>query len=310
MHDWTMGSPMGKQRATPDTYLQRLLRELDSIRVDYVDVLRASTIVNTDPNRGCHGGVIVVGSPNWGWGPSDPALEADRMGLLRRVRDWSTRFQLLYPHPIPRVTSRLDKNLGLLQRWLLRPRDRSVPSTKEAAIACVEGAVSDLTQLADTLPDDAHPIRVVVDTNTLIDNPDLAVHAATLGPRYLVHLLPVVLRELDDLKRSGRTPDLRDDARRADRRLKALRDNGDVRTGARVSGDVYAVFDYSEPRGDGLPEWLDLSVPDDRLVAATLLLQSEHPGSAVYVATGDLNLQNKLAAVAVPHIELPDDSKP
>jgi hypothetical protein len=36
-------------------------------------------------------------------------------------------------------------------------------------------------------------------------------------------------------------------------------------------------------------------VPDDRLVAATLLLQSAHPGSAVFVATSDLNLRTKPA---------------
>jgi hypothetical protein len=47
-------------------------------------------------------------------------------------------------------------------------------------------------------------------------------HVPTLGQRYNAHLLPVVLRELDDLKRAGRTQDLRDAAQRADRRLKGL----------------------------------------------------------------------------------------
>ena len=92
--------------------------------------------------------------------------------------------------------------------------------------------------------------------------------------------------------------------RRADKRLKGLRDNGDVRTGARVAGDVFAVFEHKEPRSDGLPEWLELDVPDDRLVASALLLQSAHPGSRVVVATGDMNLQNKLAAVGLPFIQL------
>ena len=75
---------------------------------------------------------------------------------------------------------------------------------------------------------------------------------------------------------------------------------------ARVEGDVYAIFEYPEPRNEGLPAWLDLQVPDDRLVASVLLLQSTHPGSTVYVATGDLNLQTKLAAVGIPFVELPD----
>jgi hypothetical protein len=93
----------------------------------------------------------------------------------------------------------------------------------------------------------------------------------------MVHLLPVVLREIDDLKRGGKTQQLRDAAQRADRRLKGLRDNGDVLLGARIAGDVYAVFEHTEPRDDRLPSWLDLTVPDDRFTASSLLLQAEHP---------------------------------
>jgi len=67
----------------------------------------------------------------------------------------------------------------------------------------------------------------------------------------MVHLLPVVLREIDDLKRGGKTEQLREAARRADRRLKGLRDNGDVLSGVRVAGEVHAVFEHVEPRDNG-----------------------------------------------------------
>ena len=43
-------------------------------------------------------------------------------------------------------------------------------------------------------------------------------------------------------------------------------------------------------------------VPDDRFVASTLLLQSRHPGSCVYIVTSDLNLQTKLAVVGLPFV--------
>lgn len=119
----------------------------------------------------------------------------------------------------------------------------------------------------------------------------------------MTQLLPVVLRENHDHKRAGRSEALRDAAKRADRRLKGLRTNGDVTQGVRVAGDVHAVFEYIEPTSDALPDWLGLTVPDDRFVASTLLLQSWHPGSAWYVATNDINLQTKLAAVALPFIE-------
>jgi predicted ribonuclease YlaK len=165
--------------------------------------------------------------------------------------------------------------------------------------------VADLDALAELLPEDEYGVRLAVDTNSLIDNPDLAVYVPTLGDRYMAHLLPVVLREIDDLKRGGRAQDVRDAAKRADRRLKSLRDNGDVRIGARVAGDVYAVFEHIEPSHEGLPSWLDFTVPDDRFVASSLILQSDHPGSALYVATSDINLQTKLAAVGLPYVEVP-----
>jgi hypothetical protein len=48
-----------------------------------------------------------------------------------------------------------------------------------------------------------------------------------------------------------------------------------------------------------------MTVPDDRLVASTQLLQSAHPGSALHVATSDINLQTKLSAVGLPFVEPP-----
>ncbi|NQX34736.1 hypothetical protein HQQ85_08030 [Herbiconiux sp. VKM Ac-2851] len=160
-----------------------------------------------------------------------------------------------------------------------------------------------LRSLADLLPADEWTQRLVPDTNALIDNPDLSIYTDQVGGRYLVHVMPIVMRELDDLKRSGRTEELRNAAKRADRRLKGYRTNGDVRAAARVAGDTHVRFEHADPQSDDLPSWLDLDVPDDRLIAAVLLLQSEHPGSVVTVVTGDLNLQTKLAAIGLPFLE-------
>ncbi|MGW2707240.1 PIN domain-containing protein [Streptomyces sp. NPDC001340] len=288
----------------PPTYLERLRSDLDVIEADFLKVLADSQIRNIDPNRRSNG-IAIYAAPKWGWVPSGPELETRRMELLGRVRDWEPMFRLLFPHPTPEVTRRLDRALGLLQRWLVRPRDITVPASIDKAFDKVKAAVATLRKLGELLPDDTWTVRVVVDTNMLLDDPDVAIYTPLLGKRYMVHLLPVVLRELDDHKVAGRNADIRDAAKKADRRLKGLRTNGDVLRGVRVAGDVHAVFEHIEPKGDGLPNWLDLDVPDDRFVASTLLLQSRHPGSAVYVATRDINLQTKLAAVGLPFIENP-----
>jgi hypothetical protein len=298
---------MVASRPTPPPYIDSLLEELDAIEASYVDVLEASAVDNIDPNRGLGSGIVFIGYPTSGWARSDAPGEAARMKLLGQVRDFRPRFELLFPHPTPEVAARHTGALDLMERWLERPGgDYTVPSTIPAAIKTLRENVAVLRDARTLLPTDPIPVRLVVDTNTLIDDPDLTVYAGQIGPRYRVHLLPVVLRELDDHKRAHRNPDVREAARRADRRLKGLRDNGDVRAGVRVAGEISAVFEHIEPRDDGLPSWLDLTVPDDRFLASVLLLQSAHPGSALFVATGDLNLQTKLSVVRLPFIELPN----
>ena len=285
-------------RHQPTPYVEQLLTELEQIRVALVDILERSQIYNRDlpPN--------VYTSVHFAWAPSDNTLQTDRMTLLGEVRDFRTRFELLFPHPTTEVRKRHGEALDQLERWLDRgQRDGSIPPTIPAAVTAANASVDVLAAAKALLPTDEFANRLVVDTNVLLDNPDLAQFTLQLGNRYMAHLLPVVFREIDDLKRGGRTESLRESAKKADRRLKSLRDNGAVSVGAKVAGDVWAVFEHIEPRADGLPSWLELDVPDDRFIASTLLLQSRHPGSMVVAATSDLNLQTKLAAVRLPFIE-------
>jgi PIN domain len=285
-------------RLQPAAYVEQLLGELEQIRQRLVSVLERSQIEDQRlPSN-------FIGFPRFGWAASDDALQTDRMALLGTVRDFRTRFELLFPHPTPEVRERHGDAMDHVERWLDRGEgDHSIPQIISAAVDKMNASVDVLVAAKALLPLDAFATRLVVDTNVLLDNPDLAQFVPQLGARYMAHLLPVVLREIDDKKRGGRTESLREAAKKADRRLKGLRDNGNVSVGVKVAGDVWAVFEHIEPRADGLPSWLELDVPDDRFIASTLLLQSDHPGSMVVAATSDLNLQTKLAAVRLPFIE-------
>lgn len=57
-----------------------------------------------------------------------------------------------------------------------------------------------------------------MDTNALMAEPDLVTYVPALGRRYMVHVMPVVLPELDDLKRGGRQEAQGEVGRMADRR--------------------------------------------------------------------------------------------
>lgn len=235
----------------PPSYAETVRGDLDQIAEDYRGVLSASAIVNVDPNN-WDSSFIFVGAAEWGWVDSDSELDAARMKLLARLRDWWPRFRLLFPHPTSEVERRLDDAYEHLERWLVRKRsDTSIPASIEKASALLDAKVEDLGRLLDMLPGDDYPVRLVVDTNALIDNPDLAAYIPQIGQKYIVHLLPVVLGELDDLKCAGKVDSLRNAARAAERRLKGIRNNGDPRVGVRVAGQVVAKFEHVEPRARG-----------------------------------------------------------
>lgn len=288
-------------------YRECLSVELQAMRGDFRQIVNTSAIARIDLRAlEAEWGGEILGVPEWEWTPCNDNVQTARMALLRRLRGWSPRFRLLFPHATPEITQSMEEALELLHDWLVRePGSHLVPASIAQAQRQLESTFDALVQLLALLPLDDFKVRLTVDTNSLLDNPDLCAYSASLGSRYMVHLVPVVLREIDDLKRSGRNQNVRDWAKRADRRLKHLRTNGDVLSGVKVAGDVHAIFEYVEPASGNLPGWLDLDVPDDRLVASTLLLQSAHPGSALYVGTRDINLQTKLAAVGLPYVELP-----
>lgn len=285
------------------------MHDLDEIETLMMDLLDGSRIVNVDPNKG-QSDVVFVGAAIWGWAKSDDAQTRMQMRGIEAYGRWFTRFRLLFRTPTPAVNHSIKTCNEFISRWFERGHnDHSIPSGVPAAKDHAREQFQEFRSvLAIACSEAAGPTAVIAvpDTNALIDNPNLAAYGSRLGqPTYEVRLVPTVLAEIDELKRAGRSQELRDAAHRADRMLKGLRDRGDIRSGVRVTKNVTAMFDVAEPRFEDLPSWLDPTVPDDRLVASTLLLQASAPSKAVVVVSSDLNLQNKAAALGLPHVEPP-----
>lgn len=112
------------------------------------------------------------------------------MAVLTRLRDWVPRFRLLFPHPTAQVEKRHDNAIRHLERWRVRTgNDRSVPADVPAALVTVAKSVATLRAARELLPGDAFKLRLVVDTNALLDEPDLAAYAPVIGRRYTAHVL-------------------------------------------------------------------------------------------------------------------------
>lgn len=205
------------KKPAPPTYVDHLLSDLEALDLGLKEVLNASQVRARQMSG--HGWVA-VGHP-WAWVDSTPEVEARRMHLLRDLRSWAPRFRLLFPHPTPDVQRRLDDGIGLMEDWLVREGrlKHRAPRDIPTAVAKLAQSADQLRALVTLLPADQWQVRLIVDTNALLDDPDVTIYKDAIGARYMVHLLPVVLRELDDTKRAGRHQDLREAAKKADRRL-------------------------------------------------------------------------------------------
>jgi len=273
------------------SYVKRLTDDLDEIAHEYAALLQSSKIEHYEESVG----YIVIGHIDHGWVKDDFAAEEIRFKLLQRLKEWHVRFRGLWGQISSHRAELIVDSYGLLVRWLERDgSDNSIPATIKEASNQVDTAVSVLKDLiAKTGTNEGWLVHLVVDTNALIYDPELNSYTSELGTKYMVHIPAIVFKELDELK--SRLPA----AAKANRKLKDLRMRSDPIKGVKVSGGVNAKFETLEPKSADVPSWLDLSIPDDRLIASTILLQIEHPRATFYVATADTNLQNKLAAAGI-----------
>jgi hypothetical protein len=294
--------------APPESYLSRLRSDLASLKAQLDALLDLSTIEYVNPNTP-GSSVFFADAADWGWGSSDEATAAAQMALLGLWVVWFDRFKLLFPHPTPDVTSKMQEADDFIRRWVARDGtfDYLIPQTIEQAkqVAATQlAAFDDLLGIAARAGDDT--LRLVPDTNALLRNPAVEVYGTALGATsYTVHMVTTVLAELDDLKDRGRSADLREKAEKVVRRLKGLRDRGSLAEGVTVAGKVRLRLEHREVNARTVLPWLDPTVPDDRIIAAALRLQSDHPAGVVVLVTGDINLQNKADAVGLPYAEVP-----
>lgn len=297
---------------TLPSYLDRLCVDLDAVATRVADLLHASTIVPDSLNEP-GSGVVFITAADWQWGPSTPQAQSFRMSLDESYSEWITRVRLLFEHPTPEVASEFDDLDRWVRGWIDRNTisDFSIPSTIGRAQAVAAERIGRFRALLELAGAGGTPgLRIVPDTNALIKNPDLESYSRAFdGASFTAHILPTVLGELDDLKDQGKTQELRDKAQGVIRRFKGLRSKGSLADGVTLTRRITVVAESREVDASTVLSWLDSGVPDDRIVASALRLQSQHPANTVVLVTSDLNLQNKADAARLPYIETPKSTE-
>ncbi len=295
-------------RRRHNPYADRLGEQLDKLAALFDELLDASTIVADTLNKPGSSLVFLDAAP-WQWGPSSPEVHLLRMQVKGDYTDWYQRLHLLFPHPTPEVASELSDLDFFIRGWLDRDAtsDFSVPATvAEAKTVAAQRFSRFRALLAMVAASDRSRLRLIPDANSVVNNPDLATYGRPFGgPGFTIHLVPTVLAELDKIKDQGKTQELRDKVRGFNRRLKGLRNQGNLADGVALTKTISVRTEAREPNVRETLDWLDPAVPDDRIAAAALRLQSDHPGDTVVLVTSDLGLQTKADAIGLPYEETP-----
>jgi len=186
--------------------------------------------------------------------------------------------------------------------------DTGVPSSKDEAQSEIENAFGVILRFLQSLKNSSSSSMILIpDTNALIEVPELANYAKLVnGNDVTIIILPVVLSELDDLKIKSRDSEFREKVKSVISRLKGLRNQGDVRTGAKIHGNIRVKWVPIDPDFENTLPWLRESNHDDQIIASIKQIHWKYPSSNITLVTSDINLQNKSELARIKFAEPPD----
>ena len=261
--------------------------------------------INTPESR-----VVFVGPP---YSFPDPSIDEKR--LQTRLGDSRRHFfalvrAILRDQP-DGVLSQVDESETTI-RDVIEQEYLVWYSTTGQACEAAQRAVAEVLEAVTHLHDPTEGSVVLVpDTNALIESPALQDWAFDDAPRFEVLLVPLLLSELDSLKSSHRSPEVREKAQAVIRQIKEYARRGRLADGVIVVRDCISLRSLAaEPRVNETLPWLDPAVPDDRIMASTIEVMRLHSRSTVAIVTADINLQNKAAFAGVPFLEPPPSKAP
>lgn len=191
--------------------------------------------------------------------------------------------------------------------WIERSVKWDLPRTIAEAKIKVREAARPVQQALERLASSGGQLVVVPDTNVLLSFPDVVSYGSSVGQaKYMVVLVPSVLRELDEHKMNHRNPDVREKAQKFAKRIKGWRNQGDLALGVKVQGDVLVRVEGRELDFASTLSWLQRDIEDDRILASVLELQRAAPGDRVMLITGDTVMLAKADAARVPTVDEPE----
>lgn len=249
---------------------------------------------------------IIYVAPDWAWDDPSKEQRARQLSLKRRYDVLSERLTLLVSGAPDELTDQLrDADEGI-RRWIELESNWHLSPDAEANVRALREDAAAIGEVLGVLERVAAGESFVIpDTNSMLQAPDPTAYRGILEGAFVFTLLPTVLGELDHLKTEHRNPEVRDKAKGVINRIKGWRHQGSLAEGVTVDKSILVRALHAEPDMAATLTWLDASVPDDRVIASVLALQSERPGATVVLVTSDINLLNKADAALIQSTEPP-----
>jgi PIN domain len=287
-----------------ESFQERLASALESIESAILDLWRKTDLTEfrNDPRSQ----FFVVTHP-YRWKPLPIEYKSAQARLLAQYRHWFELFQRCHAQhssdvqtDIAEIDTRILAAIELQSDW-------GTAATFEVnRLRLNETIDSFRTFLQQHIPD-GKDFVVVPDTNALLKSADPSQYSAVVDrSQFKFIIVPTVLSELDDLKRSRGTQPVGQRAEKAIRIIKGLRNQGSMQDGVKVAGTISVQMIPTEPKMSSLPSWLDAKNNDDRVIGSILELQCGQPSATVILVTDDLNLQNKAEMAFLPWAEPPE----
>lgn len=285
----------------------RLTKELDQIEAGIVDLWSKTGLreFRNDP----HSQIFVVTHP-YSWNALPLEYKGPQAALLQRYRHWYELFHRCHAQH----SSDLLQDLKEVDEYLISAielqSDWSTRATHSENGIYLRERLGVSRSLLAQYTSEPSDLVLVPDTNALLKSADPSHYSTIIGcRRFRFIIVPTVLSELDDLKRTRGTQPVGGRAEKAIRIIKGLRNQGSIHDGVKVAGTISVQMIPTEPKMSSLPCWLDARNNDDRIIASVLELQCGQPSVTVVLVTDDLNLQNKAEMAFLPWAEPPEPAE-
>lgn len=242
--------------------------------------------------------------------PLSPSQEREQKKIISDFNNWQKDFGsvLEYISGDKEISLQsLIKNLNLRINY---PNASGSPKTfndtiesfKESCLQ-IENIINDFESLAKCPP------IYVLDTSTILECPDVSQISSSIDAIEIVLVIPpTLLRELEELKTGKRDEAFRRKLTAAIKNLDEIESQGDPIQGVKILSETTIKFVANEPDFSDLPEGLDPTISDDRILATALELQKSYPFSKITLIANDLSMKNKARLAKICVMKGPDYS--